>query len=128
MNTLNICDYNVKIIKEPNSSVSCCRNNRFSCCSNNKFRILTPITFNDGDHIVCVLKKIKNNWYLSDEGNTYMRLYNKQLSMYKQILLDNGLHIKHNEIIIPVKNSLTKAFKNFINGMIQLTKAITNEI
>ncbi len=40
----------------------------------NRFRIFTPFRFDDGDHLVMVLKQLGGNWVLSDEGHTYMRL------------------------------------------------------
>lgn len=39
-----------------------------------RFRVLTPFTFDDGDHLAIVLKRIDDQWLLSDEGNTYMHL------------------------------------------------------
>ncbi len=89
--------------------------------SNDRFRILTPIKFKDGDHIVCVLKKIKNDWYLSDEGNTLMKL-NADVDdeITTKVLLDNKLEIKDGEIITPIYNDISKAFKNFINGIMYL--------
>jgi len=89
--------------------------------SKDKFRILTPITFRDGDHIVCTLKKIKNDWYLSDEAFTLMKL-NADINdeILNKVLLDNKLEIKDGEIIIPIYNDISKAFKNFINGIMYL--------
>ena len=89
--------------------------------SKDKFRILTPITFRDGDHIVCTLKKIKNDWYLSDEAFTLMKL-NADINdeILNKVLLDNKLEIKDGEIITPIYNDISKAFKNFINGIMYL--------
>ncbi len=39
-----------------------------------RFRVFTPFRFDDGDHLVIVLKKNKSGWLLSDEAHTYMRL------------------------------------------------------
>ena len=39
-----------------------------------RFRVFTPFMFEDGDHLVIVLKKDGENWLLSDEGHTYMHL------------------------------------------------------
>ena len=39
-----------------------------------RFRVFTPFTFDDGDHLAIVLKRIGNQWLLSDEGHTYMHL------------------------------------------------------
>lgn len=40
----------------------------------NRFRIFNPFIFDDGDHLTIILKREHENWVLSDEGNTYMRL------------------------------------------------------
>ena len=39
-----------------------------------RFRVSTPFRFDDGDHLVIVLKKEGESWMLSDEAHTYMRL------------------------------------------------------
>lgn len=40
----------------------------------NRYRVFTPFLFEDGDHLVIVLKKEGPRWVLSDEAHTYMRL------------------------------------------------------
>lgn len=39
-----------------------------------RYRVFTPFVFEDGDHLVILLKKENNNWVLSDEGHTFMHL------------------------------------------------------
>lgn len=39
-----------------------------------RFRVFTPFLFDDGDHLAIVLKQENGNWFLSDEGHTYMHL------------------------------------------------------
>ncbi|KAA0236795.1 DUF1828 domain-containing protein [Fimbriimonadia bacterium ATM] len=39
-----------------------------------RFRVFTPFMFEDGDHLSIVLKKLENQWVLSDEGHTFMHL------------------------------------------------------
>ena len=39
-----------------------------------RFRVFTPFLFEDGDHLVIVLKKEGPRWVLSDEAHTYMHL------------------------------------------------------
>lgn len=39
-----------------------------------RYRIFTPFHFNDGDHLVMVLREEDGAWVLSDEGHTYMHL------------------------------------------------------
>jgi hypothetical protein len=40
----------------------------------NRFRVFTPFMFNDGDHLLIVLKIENGKWLLSDEGHTFMHL------------------------------------------------------
>ena len=39
-----------------------------------RYRVSTPFQFDDGDHLVIVLKLEGEQWVLSDEGHTYMHL------------------------------------------------------
>ena len=40
----------------------------------NRYRVFTPFRFDDGDHLVIVLKQGDGGWMLSDEAHTYMHL------------------------------------------------------
>ena len=40
----------------------------------NRFRVITPFLFEDGDHLVIVLKREGNQWVLTDEAHTFMHL------------------------------------------------------
>ena len=40
----------------------------------NRYRVFSPFLFEDGDHLVIVLKREKGGWVLSDEGHTFMHL------------------------------------------------------
>ena len=40
----------------------------------NRYRVFTPFRFDDGDHLVIVLKREDGGWTLSDEAHTYMHL------------------------------------------------------
>ena len=39
-----------------------------------RYRVLTPFTFDDGDHLVILLKSETGRWLITDEGHTFMRL------------------------------------------------------
>lgn len=42
---------------------------------NERYRVFTPFRYEDGDHLVIVLKRdINNKWMLTDNGHTYMHL------------------------------------------------------
>ena len=60
------------VTQEFRSGVSECV--RLSAQGPDRFRVLTPFMFNDGDHLVIVLKRERDGWVLSDEAHTYMHL------------------------------------------------------
>jgi len=39
-----------------------------------RYRVFTPFLFEDGDHLVVVLKREEEQWVLTDEGHTFMHL------------------------------------------------------
>jgi hypothetical protein len=41
---------------------------------NARYRVFTPFTFEDGDHLAIVLRRIGESWFLTDEGHTFMHL------------------------------------------------------
>jgi hypothetical protein len=40
----------------------------------NRYRVIAPFRFEDGDHLVIILKQVGDRWILSDEGHTIMHL------------------------------------------------------
>lgn len=97
-----------------------------------RFRVFTPFQFDDGDHFAIVLKKVGDDWLLSDEGHTYMHLsYNMDVRS-----LENGRRAKivsnavSNFGITETKGVLTavvgsedsgNVFYNYIQGLIKIT-------
>jgi hypothetical protein len=51
-----------------------CAKVRLNAEGMDRYRVFTPFLFEDGDHLVILLKKIGDRWYLSDEAHTYMHL------------------------------------------------------
>ena len=47
---------------------------RLSAEGGDCYRVFTPFMFEDGDHLVIVLKRDGNRWILTDEAHTYMHL------------------------------------------------------
>lgn len=39
-----------------------------------RFQVFTPFLFDDGDHLLITLRKKGDDWFLSDEGHTYLHL------------------------------------------------------
>ena len=98
----------------------------------NRYRIETPFTFDDGDNLVIVLKNQNNEWYLTDEGHTYMhlsyRMDNKVLQKGKRqkiisdILSSFGLSDRDGELTIPIVNfNYGDALFSFIQGLLKIT-------
>ena len=99
---------------------------------NNRFRVNTPFRFTDGDHIVIVLKKEGNNWILSDEAHTYMRLSydfeERQISKgERQKIISNALSVnqvedRDGELIICVPDQQHgDALYSFIQAIIRIS-------
>ena len=76
-------------------------------------RVLTPFRFDDGDHLVIVLRHTGNElWKLTDEGHTYMRLtYDlDERDLYqgvRQTIISNALSMfqvadREGELVLPV--------------------------
>lgn len=62
-----------------------------------RYRVFTPFHFNDGDHLVMVLRRENGHWLLSDEGHTYMHLTYEldEKSLYqgtRQAIISNALN------------------------------------
>ena len=97
----------------------------------NRFRIDTPFTFDDGDNLVIVLKRQNNEWYLSDEGHTYMHLSyrmdtkvlqkgNRQ-KIISDILSSFEISDQDGELINPIRNSdYGNALFSFIQGLLKI--------
>lgn len=93
-----------------------------------RFRVLTPFKFDDGDHLSIVLKKEKERWILSDEGNTFMRLTyeieesdfssGNRLTIIENALSMYGAVSRNGEVIIPIKND------NYGNSLYSFIQAI----
>lgn len=97
-----------------------------------RFRIFTPFMFEDGDHLVSLLKKSTKGWIISDEGHTYMHLsydldmkdlekgarqkiINSALSMF-------GVKDEGGELTAEVENeAYGDVLYSFIQGILRIT-------
>ena len=59
---------------EQNFREKVCAKVRVAAEGMSRYRVLTPFLFDDGDHLVILLKREGGGWVLSDEGHTYMHL------------------------------------------------------
>jgi hypothetical protein len=97
-----------------------------------RYRIFSPFKFEDGDHLVIVLKKEYGSWILSDEGHTYMHLTydleEKDLQRgNRQKIITNALSAfsvedRAGELLIRVPdNRFGDALYNFIQALLKIT-------
>ena len=97
-----------------------------------RFRIFTPFLFDDGDHIVSLLKKANDKWIITDEGHTYMHLsYDMEIKDFekgtRRKIIDSALSMSgvkddKGELLINVeKEEFGDAFYNFIQGIVKIT-------
>lgn len=98
----------------------------------NRYFVFTPFMFDDGDHLVIVLKKEGERWILSDEAHTYMRLtYDiKEEDLHKgtrQKIISNALSMfevddRDGELILPVPDErYGDALYSFVQAILKIS-------
>jgi len=98
----------------------------------NRYVVLTPFMFDDGDHLVVVLKKEGERWILSDEAHTYMRLTydisEKDLhGGSRQKIISNALSMfevddRNGELIFPVPDErYGDALYSFVQAILKIS-------
>ncbi len=98
----------------------------------NRYRVITPFLFEDGDHLVIVLKQEGSRWILSDEAHTYMHLtYNiKEKDLHKgtrQKIISNALSSfevddRNGELMINVPGErYGDALYSFIQALLKIS-------
>ncbi len=98
----------------------------------NRYVVFTPFMFDDGDHLVIVLKKEGGRWILSDEAHTYMRLtYDiKEEDLHKgtrQKIISNALSMfevddRDGELIFPVPDErYGDALYSFVQALLKIS-------
>ena len=96
-----------------------------------RFRVFTPFMFDDGDHLVIVLKKEGNKWILSDEAHTYMHLTyeidEKSLhSGTRQKIISNALSTfavedRNGELILEISDArYGDALYDFVQALLKI--------
>ena len=97
-----------------------------------RYRVSTPFLFEDGDHLVIVLKKHNGRWILSDEGHTYMHLtYDmEERELHRgtrQTIIGNALSVfsvqdRDGELILPIPdNQYGDALYSFVQALLKIT-------
>ena len=98
----------------------------------NRYRVRTPFMFDDGDHLVAILKKQGDRWFLTDEGHTYMHLTYEMderdlLRGSRQKIITTalsafGIEDRSGELMIPIEgNGYGDALYSFIQGLLKIT-------
>jgi len=97
-----------------------------------RYRVRTPFIFDDGDHLVIILKREGAVWVLTDEGHTFMHLTydleEKDLQRgTRQKIISNALAAfqvqdMEGELRLPIKNEqYGDALYNFIQSLLKIS-------
>jgi hypothetical protein len=95
----------------------------------NRYTVHTPFMFDDGDHLVIILKQDNGQWYLSDEGHTFMHV-SYGVDMEKGVMTAAIDRVLKSYRIKNVKGELRSyiengnygnAFYGFVQGLIKIT-------
>ncbi|MBM4275037.1 MAG: DUF1828 domain-containing protein [Deltaproteobacteria bacterium] len=97
-----------------------------------RYRVVHPFLFEDGDHLVILLKQENGRWMLSDEGHTFMHLTyfldDKDLQRgTRQKIIDNALSSfrvqeRNGELILFVDNNLFgDSLFSFVQALLKIT-------
>lgn len=97
-----------------------------------RYRVFTPFLFEDGDHLAITLKREGSNWFLSDEGHTYMHLTydldEKDLQRgTRQKVITNALSVfqvedRDGELVLNIKESqYGDALYSFVQALLKIT-------
>ncbi len=98
----------------------------------NRFRIVSPFLFDDGDHLVMLLKKIKDGWLITDEAHTIMHLSydinvkdlekGSRLKIIEKAISMFNINENNGELFIPVENDdFGDSLYSFIQGLLKIT-------
>jgi hypothetical protein len=95
-----------------------------------RYIVSHPFTFDDGDHYIVILKKIGEDWSLSDEGHTIMHLSYEDIDLrhggYKEIIENTvsafSLENKQGELLIHIpEERFGDALFSFIQALIKIS-------
>jgi hypothetical protein len=97
-----------------------------------RYRVLSPFMFDDGDHLVIVLRRQNGSWALTDEGHTFMHLTydldEKDLQRgTRQRILTSALasfavEDREGELVLPVADDkYGDALYSFVQALLKVT-------
>ncbi|OGF67689.1 MAG: hypothetical protein A2Y62_11230 [Candidatus Fischerbacteria bacterium RBG_13_37_8] len=95
----------------------------------NRYIVFTPFMFDDGDHLAIILKLESNNWFLTDEGHTFMHISYDDINFEQgtraeiidRVLLSYGIKSVEGELRAYIENdNYGDALYSFIQGLIKI--------
>ncbi len=97
-----------------------------------RYRVLTPFQFDDGDHLVVVLRRDGASWQLSDEGHTLMHLTysiddadlhrGTRRRIIDAALAGFFMEDREGELVLPVPGEqYGDALFNFVQGLLRIS-------
>lgn len=96
----------------------------------NRFIVFNPFMFDDGDHLVVLLKSKDGKWLFTDEGHTFMHVSYDDIDIDKgtrKKIIDNvlsgyGIQNQEGELIAEIYNSqFGDALYSYLQGLIKIT-------
>jgi hypothetical protein len=96
----------------------------------NRFIVFNPFMFDDGDHLVVLLKSKEGKWHLTDEGHTFMHVSYDDIDIDKGtrkkiidgILTGYGIQNDEGELITEIPdNQFGDALYSYVQGLIKIT-------
>lgn len=97
----------------------------------NRYIVSTPFMFDDGDHLLIILKQENGVWYLTDEGYTFMRVSYDEIDVEKAtkdktinaVLRFYNIKNVEGELRVYIENDdYGDALFSFIQGIIKITE------
>jgi hypothetical protein len=97
-----------------------------------RYRVFSPFQFDDGDSFAIILKKVGENWILSDEGHTFMHLSydididsldkGTRAKIISTTLSTFGISEKNGLLFAAVnEENMGNVFYNYIQALIKIT-------
>jgi len=105
-----------------------CEGINLSSEGSNRYIVFTPFMFDDGDHLPIILKLESNNWFLTDEGHTFMHIsyddfeHGTRAEIIDTVLLSYGIKNTEGELRAYIENdNYGDTLYSFIQGLIKIT-------
>ncbi|MBI5203410.1 MAG: DUF1828 domain-containing protein [Nitrospirae bacterium] len=95
-----------------------------------RFIVFNPFMFDDGDHLVVLLKGTEGKWRFTDEGHTFMHVSYDDIDIDKgtrkkvidNVLASYGIKNQEGELISEVPNNqFGDALYSYLQGLIKIT-------